>query len=117
MIIYTPIRIKENKIYVKNRLKPETILRSIHHRYHKLQNIPITKIAYTPEYKIKDSLFSFVELRRYSNRQKKGMNFGGVMGYIDFEYIDEKSFYLLKVGELIGVGKQVTFGLGNIQII
>jgi CRISPR-associated endoribonuclease Cas6 len=117
VVIHTPIRVKENGAYVRDKLKVETLLRTIHHKYNKLQNLPITKLPFTPEYKINSAVFSFVDLRRYSNRQKKGMNFGGVTGYIDFEYIDEKSFYMLKVGELIGVGKQTTFGLGNIQII
>ena len=117
IVFLTPIRIKENKIFVRDELKVETILRSIHHKINKLQNLPITKLPFIPEYKIKDFYFSFTDFRRYSNRQKRGMNFGGIIGYIDFEYIDEKSYYLLKIGELIGVGKQTTFGLGDIQII
>jgi CRISPR/Cas system endoribonuclease Cas6 (RAMP superfamily) len=30
--------------------------------------------------------------------------------------VDDNSYKLLKLGEIIGVGKQVTFGLGNIKI-
>jgi CRISPR/Cas system endoribonuclease Cas6 (RAMP superfamily) len=43
------------------------------------------------------------------------MNFGGIIGFIDLE-VDENSYKLLKLGEIIGVGKQVTFGLGNIKV-
>ena len=117
IIFHTPIRVKENKVFVRDNIKLETILRTIYHKYHKLQNIPIAKIPFTPKYKIKDSNFGFIDFKRYSNRQKTGMNFGGVMGYIDFEYIDEKSYLVLKIGELIGVGKQTTFGLGCIEVV
>ena len=117
IVFHSPIRVKENKAFVRDDLKLETILRTIHHKYHKLQNLPITKLPFTPEYEINDKRFSFIDFRRYSNRQKRGMNFGGVMGYVDFKHIDEKSYYLLKIGELIGVGKQTTFGLGNIEVI
>jgi CRISPR/Cas system endoribonuclease Cas6 (RAMP superfamily) len=44
------------------------------------------------------------------------MNFGGLMGMIEFEFIDEESFKLLKIGEVVGVGKQVTFGMGEIEV-
>jgi CRISPR/Cas system endoribonuclease Cas6 (RAMP superfamily) len=44
------------------------------------------------------------------------MKLGGVIGSINFSYIDEESFKLLKLGEIIGVGKQVTFGLGCIKV-
>jgi len=117
LVFVTPIRIKENNRFVREKIKPETVLRSIHHKINKLQNIPLSRLPFKPKYKISDEKFSFNELRRYSNRQKRGMNFGGITGYIDFEYIDEKSYYLLKIGELVGVGKQTTFGLGSIEIM
>jgi CRISPR/Cas system endoribonuclease Cas6 (RAMP superfamily) len=44
------------------------------------------------------------------------MNFGGLMGMIEFEFIDEESFKLLKIGKIIGVGKQTTFGMGEIEV-
>ena len=44
------------------------------------------------------------------------MNFGGLMGIIEFEFIDEESFKLLKIGEVVGVGKQVTFRMGEIEV-
>jgi len=43
------------------------------------------------------------------------MKLGGVLGFLDLE-IDENSYKLLKLGEIIGVGKQVTFGFGNIKV-
>ena len=44
------------------------------------------------------------------------MQFGGVMGEMWISDIDEESFNLLKLGEIIGVGKQTVFGLGKISI-
>jgi len=117
MLFKTPLRIKENGKFAYKDIKFETLLRSIWHRKAKLKNEPLQKLPFTPEYKIKNSNFYFKEIRRYSNRQKTSMNIGGVLGGVEFEYIDEKSFYLLSLGELIGVGKQVSFGLGRYELI
>jgi CRISPR-associated endoribonuclease Cas6 len=113
--IKTPIRIKENGKFVKNNLKLETILRSIWHRYHKLKNSEITPLPFIPEYKIKNQNLHFLDFMRNSNRQKTKMKLGGLIGSMDLE-VDDNSYKLLKLGEIIGVGKQVTFGLGNIKI-
>jgi len=116
LILKTPLRIKENNRFVRDDVKLETILRSINHRKSKFQNRPLTKLEFTPEYKIKKQNFSFVEFGRFSNRQKTQMLFGGLVGEMEFEYIDENSQKLLNLGSLIGVGKQTTFGLGRIEI-
>jgi hypothetical protein len=113
--IKTPIRIKENNKFVRNDIKLETILRSIWHRYCKLKNQEITKLPFIPEYKIKNKNFSFLDFTRKSNRQKTKMKLGGIIGFMDLE-VDENSYKFLKLGEIIGVGKQVTFGLGNIKV-
>jgi CRISPR-associated endoribonuclease Cas6 len=114
--IITPIRIKENNIFVRDNIKLETILRSIRHRIAKLQNKEITKLPFTPQYKIASRNLNFVDFTRHSNRQKTTMKLGGVLGNISFSYIDDESYKLLKFGEIIGVGKQVTFGFGNIKV-
>ena len=44
------------------------------------------------------------------------MNMDGLIGDIELKNIDEKSYKLLKLGEIIGVGKQVTFGFGCIEV-
>ena len=116
IILKTPLRVKENNRFVRDGIKVETVLRSIYHRYLKLQNKIPQKLPFTPEFQIKNQNFSFLEFRRFSNRQKTSMNFGGIVGKIELDYIDENSYKLLKIGEIIGVGKQVTFGLGRIEI-
>jgi len=113
---YTPLRIKKEGVLVRKEPDFENILRSLWLRKCRLKNEPPQKLPFKPEYKIKSCDFSFTEIRRYSNRQKTAMNIGGVIGGMEFEFIDEKSFYLLSLGELIGVGKQVSFGLGGYEI-
>jgi CRISPR/Cas system endoribonuclease Cas6 (RAMP superfamily) len=44
------------------------------------------------------------------------MNMDGVMGELVLNNIDEKSYNLLKLGEIIGVGKQTVLGLGKIEV-
>jgi CRISPR-associated endoribonuclease Cas6 len=112
----TPLRIKENNKFVRDKVKFETILRSINHRYSKLKNQPIEKLPFLPKYEIEFENYSFVELKRFSNRQKSAMKFGGLTGVMSIKNIDEQTYKYLKIGELIGVGKQVTFGLGKIEL-
>jgi len=40
-----------------------------------------------------------------------------LLGYIELKNIDKDSFKLLKMAELIGIGKQTTFGLGKVQLL
>jgi CRISPR/Cas system endoribonuclease Cas6 (RAMP superfamily) len=44
------------------------------------------------------------------------MNLGGIMGEIEIKNIDEKSYHVLKLGELLACGKSTVFGLGKIEI-
>ena len=112
----TPLRIKENNKFVRNNIKLETILRSINHRYHKLKNQPIEKFSFNLSCEEIYKNLYFKELTRYSNRQKTKMNIGGIVGELIYKNVDKNSYKLLKLGEIIGVGKQVTFGLGDIKI-
>jgi CRISPR-associated endoribonuclease Cas6 len=116
VIFKTPLRIKENNRFVRESVKLETILRSINHRYSKLKNKPIQKLPFTPQAEIEFENFKFVDLKRFSNRQKSAMKFGGLSGVMSLKNVDENTYKYLKLGEIIGVGKQVTFGLGNMEI-
>jgi CRISPR-associated endoribonuclease Cas6 len=115
--IITPIRIKQNNKFVRDDIKLETLLRSIYNRTLKLQNKKLSKLPFEVKYEIEYKRLEFVDFARYSNRQKTKMKLGGVIGSINFSYIDEESFKLLKLGEIVGVGKQVTFGLGCIEVL
>ena len=56
------------------------------------------------------------QLTRLSNRQNTKMSFDGLIGTITINDIDINSFELLSLAELIGIGKQTSFGLGKVVV-
>jgi len=112
----TPLRIKhQNKILSK---KPplEILLYSIQNRLTQIKDEPRVKLTFTPSYKESKADIRFQDQTRRSNRQKTKLQIGGIVGEINYKEIDEKSLMLLKVGEIIGVGKQTVFGMGKIKV-
>ncbi len=57
------------------------------------------------------------EQKRYSGRQKNFMQFGGVLGYIEYEGFISEYLPLLDLAQKLHLGKQTTFGLGSIDYI
>ncbi len=113
----TPLRIKKNgKFILDESIEFESILNSIYQRSLALQNKEFEKLPFKPKYKIKSKDIYFNDIKRFSNVQNTSMQLGGIMGEMWISDIDEQSFKLLKLGELIGVGKQTVFGLGKINI-
>lgn len=113
----TPLRIKKDNIFIRDeRIELSDIVNSIYNRQMQILNRPLKKFPYEIKGKIKDKNIYYKELVRKSNRQKTKMNMGGIMGEMDIEDIDEKSYHILKLGELIGAGKQTVFGLGKIEV-
>lgn len=55
-------------------------------------------------------------LLRYSNRQKRTMNFGGLIGTVAYESTAQAYFLLLQLGQWIHVGKNTSFGLGQFYV-
>jgi len=60
--------------------------------------------------------FRYHDITRYSNRQKTKMRIGGVMGSMVLKNVTPYAYRLLKLGEIVGVGKLGTFGLGKIKV-
>ena len=113
----TPLRIKKDGKYVINdSLELESIINSIFQRNLALQNKDFEKLPFKPKYKLISKDIFFNDIKRYSNVQNTSMQLGGVMGEMWISDIDEESFNWLKLGEIIGVGKQTVFGLGKISI-
>jgi CRISPR-associated endoribonuclease Cas6 len=112
----TPLRIKHNNVFLRNSLEMKAVLRNIWHRYRMLKGLEIIKMPFEPVFEIKEKVFEYKEFRRYSNRQKTAMFFGGITGFVEIS-ADDNVYKLLKLGEIIGVGKQVTFGFGNIKVV
>lgn len=114
----TPLRIKkENHISGSNDFGLSDIVNSIYQRQMKLLGRDFKKFPYPIDTKIISKNLEFKELTRYSNRQKTTMKFGGAIGEMKLDNVSKEVWNILKLGELIGVGKQTTFGLGKINII
>ena len=62
------------------------------------------------------SLIHWQEQKRYSNRQKQAMNFGGLVGSVTFTGDLAEFIPFLKYAEKVHVGKQTAFGLGQINL-
>ena len=67
--------------------------------------------------KISQSSLKWMDLTRYSNRQKSHMKFGGLMGRFTIEGDILPILKYLKLGEILHVGKATSFGFGNYRIL
>jgi len=115
--LLTPIRIKKNNKFLKDNIELEDILRSIYQKYQEFKTgKKAFKLDYTPEYKTILKSLQYKPLLRKSNRQNKRMNMDGIIGEITLIDIDKRTYELLKLGEIIGVGKQTVMGLGKIKV-
>ncbi len=112
----TPFRTKKDNRLLKNSPTLELILSSIQNRKNRLQGKNMEKLKFIPTYKEFRNETYFKELTRLSNRQKTKMQLGGIMGEIRYKNLNQKSYELLKLGEIIGIGKQCVFGLGKIKV-
>ena len=71
----------------------------------------LEKISYNLS--ITDKQIDWEENARYSNRQNMKMKLGGLIGYIYLETDDLETKKLLIAGELLHLGKNTSFGLGD----
>jgi len=114
----TPLRIKkENRFLRSDEIAMNDIINSIYQRQMKLLSREYKKFPYPIIGEITKKELQYKELTRQSNRQKTTMNMGGLMGEIVIQGLNKECYEVLKVGELIGVGKQTVFGLGKIKIL
>lgn len=114
--LLTPLRIKKDNVFVRSEsLEFKDILSSIFQRKNAILGKEREK---SPIFQgeISRQNLHFTELTRKSNRQKTKMNLGGIMGEIFVRNLDAKSYEMLKLGELIALGKQCSFGLGKIKV-
>jgi len=115
--LLTPLRIKKNNKFLRDNIDIEDILRSI---YQKEQEFNIGqkafKLNYNPTYDNQIKALVYKSLLRKSSRQNKRMSMDGMIGEIVVQNIDKRSYTLLKLGEIIGVGKQTVMGLGRIEV-
>ena len=112
----TPLRMKYQNRLLNKKPPLEPLLYSIQNRLTEIKNEPKSKLTFQPHYHEKDAHVHFVDQTRRSNRQKTKLQIGGIIGEITYDQIDEKSVILLKLGEILGVGKQTVFGMGKIEV-
>ena len=111
-----PLRIKHKNQFARDEINLPNLITNIHNRYRELKELPFKKLGFKVEGEIVKSNIRYLDLYRYSNRQKSKMKLGGIIGNLTIKGLDEKSFYYLKLGEVIGAGKQTVFGLGDYEI-
>ncbi|OKY76868.1 MAG: hypothetical protein BM485_02050 [Desulfobulbaceae bacterium DB1] len=76
-----------------------------------------TLAARAGEVEIDSSDCRWVDIERYSNRQRSSMLFGGVQGRIIYCGDNLEDFLpLLRYCEIVNLGKQTSFGLGRISV-
>ncbi len=115
----TALRIKKNNRFIRNAedLELNDIINSIYKRQMGLLGRDYKNFPYEIKGKIVKNELKYRELTRLSNRQKTIMNFGGLIGSVYLENLSKECYEVLKLGELIAVGKQTVFGLGKIKIL
>jgi hypothetical protein len=112
----TPLRIKKENIFLKNdNISLKEILNSIYQRRLSLFGQDHEALPFEAKGEITKKDLRYVELTRRSNRQNTTMNFGGLVGSLEIKGVSKECMELLKLGEIIGAGKQTVFGLGKIK--
>jgi len=113
----TPLRIKRDNRFVRDaNIELKDIINSIYQRQMQLLGREHKRFPYPIEGEIIAKDISYKELTRKSNRQKTTMNLGGIIGSLELKGLNEQSYNILKLGELISAGKSSVFGLGKIEI-
>lgn len=114
----TPLRIKKNNRFLRDEIELEEMLRSIYQREQELMTKEkVYKLPYQPSYTTSVKALKYQSLVRKSNRQKQKLNMDGMIGEIAVMGLDQESYRLLRLGEIIGVGKQTVMGLGRIEVV
>ncbi len=113
--LITPLRLKKNGRFLKpDILDIKDILISIIGKKAFFENSQKENIEHFPQVVMKD--LKFIDLTRYSNRQKTKMKVGGIIGEMIINNLTPQTYNLLKYGEITGVGKLNSFGLGKIEV-
>ncbi len=123
-IIQTPLRIKEKNRYIRM-ISPDLLTRVI------LRRIKLMLITYSNQilvvneegilneaknFEFTDYNIRWYDWKRFSVRQGKFMNLGGLIGSATIINLNKYATAFLKMGEEIQVGKSTSFGLGKYLI-
>jgi len=116
LTLLTPLRIKKNNYFAREEIDLIDILRSIYKRDRDMRDEPVQPLKIKQDYTVVMKNFKYQEITRKSNKQQRHMNMGGLMGEMILSNIDAEVYRLLRLGEVLGVGKATVFGLGKIKL-
>ena len=112
--LVTPLRIKREGRFVKaDNLDMKDILVSIYKK-RLFYDGECERIEQFP--RVSHKALLMIDFTRYSNRQKTKMKIGGIIGEMVVEGLSPQTYEMLRFGEIAGVGKLGTFGLGKIVV-
>lgn len=115
--LLTPLRIKQDNQIAHNDVALKNIIRSIYQRKQQIfHNEQVHSLPYKPSMTTVINLLENKKLYRKSDRQGRKIVMDGVLGEFAVIGLGEESFHLLKLGEILGAGKQTAFGLGKLKV-
>ncbi len=118
--VLSPLRFKKNGKFVRQ-LKMDFVAQAAVRRMEILLATygeqEFKRISF-PEFEVEEETqqLQWIDLPRWSARQKQLMRLGGVVGYLTAKgKFSKKMISLLKAAELFHIGKNTSFGLGKIK--
>jgi len=121
----TPTRLKYNGRYLEEAPPFHVVIRTLLRRVSSLSYFHAGQrwetdyrgwIEKAKQVKIAEAHVSWMDWERYSTRQRRGMNLGGIVGQVTYEGDAAPFLSLLRLGELIHVGKGTVFGNGRYRL-
>ena len=106
----------EFHMLVRNLLRRLSSLAYFHHGW-ELELDFVRLIELAGGVRIVEDNTRWVDWERFSSRQDAKINMGGVVGQVVYEGDLEKFKPLLKLAELVHVGKGVVFGMGKVVVL
>lgn len=114
MKIINPVRYKVKGKFVED-IDEEQLFNLLKRRIITLNALQGNKVEINTKCNLifKEKNIQWSERKRYSNKQKSSMLLGGLVGGIELEALDLENKKMLIAGELIHIGKNTSFGLGD----
>ena len=109
-------RVPEFHILVRSLLRRLSLLSYYHSRGEFTELDFKSLIDSSLRVKFLSSKVKWQSWERYSNRQKRKINMGGFIGEAVYSKGWQNFYQLLKIGEIIHIGKGAVFGLGKYQL-
>lgn len=121
----TPLRLSQQGRFLNRDLPFESLIASILRRlsmilyFHQQLRVEVDFKALTDaaaQVPVLRQELHFQDFNRWSNRQGKKMNLGGLMGHVIYAATAQDFAPLLRLGEILLAGKGTSFGLGRYRL-